>query len=68
MIIRRIQAVEPRKERKEQQENRRRVDRSTCNDPSAHNAEIKIVPNEDHKDQESGLNQLRRIFPCSPRF
>jgi hypothetical protein len=67
MIIRRIRAMEPREEHTEQQENEKRVERLAGNNSNPHSAEIRIVRNEDQKDGESGLKQLRRIFPRSPR-
>ena len=66
MIIRRIRAMEPGEEPTERKENRRRVQRSTCNNSDKHSAEIRIERNEDQKDGETGFKQLRQIFPRSP--
>jgi hypothetical protein len=68
MIIRRIRAMEPRGEHTEHQENRRRAERSTCNNSDRHGAETKAVRNEDQEDGVGGLKLLRRIYPRSPRL
>jgi hypothetical protein len=68
MIIRRIRVMDPREEHTEHQENRRRAERSTCNNSNPHGAEIRIVRDEEQTDEESGLKQLRRIYPRSPRL
>ena len=43
MIIRRIRVMEPREEHTEHEENRRRAERSACNNSNPHGAQIKIV-------------------------
>ena len=67
MIVRRIRAVEPPKDRTGHEENRAGVEHSKHCDPDADSAEIETVRNGDQNDQECGLIRLRRIFPRSPR-
>jgi hypothetical protein len=68
MIIRRIQANEPTEEHAEGEKNKKRIEDSTQCDSEIQRAQIKVVRHADHNGHENTSNQLRRIFPRSPRL
>ncbi len=67
MIIRRIQVIEPAKERTKCEKNKKRVEDSAYCDADAQSTHIKVVRHEDHHCQDNASKQLRRIYPRSAK-